>query len=405
MSIKDTAAIVGVGATNYWKRGQSYPETELSMACTAILGALDDAGLTIQDLDGFSIYSNSCDPAMVAATLGVPEVRWATSTTSGGGGCAGALGVAAAAIHGGMANVVVTLMTLQQLNKRLGGSAINGMLAYAMMSEGSSPYGSNGIAPSAAFTANNGLLSPGHSFALIAQRHMYQYGTKREHFAEVCISQRNNAIRRPTAIRRDPITVDDYFNARMISDPLCLFDYTMESDGAVAVITVSADRAKDLKQKPVYIMGSAHGGDGRWGPGLFRYFQSPDEYFASSGHRPVAKRMYEMAGVGPQDVDVALLYDHFSPMVIMQLEDYGFCPIGEGGRFVEEGNIRYGTGSIPVNTHGGNLSEAYIIGMTHVREAVEQLRGTAVNQVAGAEIALVTGGPASLPVSGTLLHN
>ncbi len=405
MSIKDAAAIVGVGATNYWKRGQSYPETELSMACTAILGALDDAGLTIQDLDGFSIYSNSCDPAAVASTLGVPEVRWATSTTSGGGGCAGALGVAAAAIHGGMANVVVTLMTLQQLNKRLGGSAINGMLAYAMMSEGSSPYGGNGIPPSAAFTANNGLLSPGHSFALIAQRHMYQYGTKREHFAEVCISQRNNAIRRPTAIRRDPITLDDYFNARMISDPLCLFDYTMESDGAVAVVTVSADRAKDLKQKPVYIMGSAHGGDGRWGPGLFRYFQSPDEYFASSGHRPVAKRMYEMAGVGPKDVDVALLYDHFSPMVIMQLEDYGFCPIGEGGRFVEDGNIRYGTGSLPVNTHGGNLSEAYIIGMTHVREAVEQLRGTAVNQVAGAEIALVTGGPASLPVSGTLLHN
>jgi acetyl-CoA acetyltransferase len=405
MSIKDTAAIVGVGATNYWKRGQSYPETELSMACTAILSALDDAGLTIQDLDGFSVYSNSCDPAAVAATLGVPEVRWATSTTSGGGGCAGALGVAAAAIHGGMANVVVTLMTLQQLNKRLGGSAVNGMLAYAMMSEGSSPYGSSGISPSAAFTANNGLLSPGHSFALIAQRHMYLYGTKREHFAEVCISQRQNAINRPTAIRRDPITLDDYFNARMISDPLCLFDYTMESDGAVAVITVSADRAKDLRQKPVYIMGSAHGGDGRWGPGLFRYFQSPDEYFASSGHRPVAKRMYEMAGITPQDVDVALLYDHFSPMVIMQLEDYGFCPIGEGGRFVEEGNIRYGTGSLPVNTHGGNLSEAYIIGMTHVREAVEQLRGTAINQVANAEIALVTGGPASLPVSGTLLHN
>jgi acetyl-CoA acetyltransferase len=405
MTIKDQAAIVGVGSTNYWKRGQSYPETELSMACTAILSALSDAGLTINDLDGFSIYSNSCDPAAVASTLGVPEVRWATSTTSGGGGCAGALGVAAAAIHGGMANVVVTLMTLQQLNKRLGGSAVNGMLAYAMMSEGSSPYGGSGIQPSAAFTANNGMLSPGHSFALIAQRHMYLYGTKREHFAEVCISQRNNAMTRPTAIRRDPITLDDYFNARMISDPLCLFDYTMESDGAVAVITVSADRAKDLRQKPVYIMASNHGGDGRWGPGLFRYFQSPDEYFASSGHRPVAKRMYEMAGVGPEDVDVALLYDHFSPMVIMQLEDYGFCPIGEGGRFVEDGNIRFGTGSLPVNTHGGNLSEAYIIGMTHVREAVEQLRGTAVNQVEGAEIALVTGGPASLPVSGALLRN
>lgn len=404
MTIRDKAAIVGVGATPYYKRGQSYPQSEFSMACTAILAALDDAGLTIKDLDGFSIYSNSCDPAAVAAELGVPEVRWATTLTSGGGGCAGALGVAASAIDGGMATTIVTLMTLQQLNKRLGGSAIGGMLAYATASESASPYGGSGIQPAAAFTANNGLLSPGHSFALLAQRHMHLYGTKREHFAEVCISQRDNAIKRPTAIRTEPLTLDDYFNARMISDPLCLFDYTMESDGAVAVVTVAADRAKDLKQPPVYILSSAHGGTGRWGPALFKYFQIPEDEFPSSGHRPVAKRLYELGGVTPADVDVALLYDHFSPMVIMQLEDYGFCPIGEGGAFVADGNIRYGTGTIPVNTHGGNLSEAYIIGMTHVREAVEQLRGTAVNQVEGAEIALVTGGPASLPVSGTLLR-
>lgn len=404
MTIKDKAAIVGVGATPYYKRGQSYPQSEMSMACAAILAALDDAGLSIRDLDGFSIYSNSCDPAAVAAELGVPEVRWATTLTSGGGGCAGALGVAAAAIDAGMATTVVSLMTLQQLNRRLGGSAVGGALAYAVASTSASPYGGSGIPPSAAFTANNGLLSPGHSFALLAQRHMHLYGTKREHFAEVCISQRENAIKRPTSLRTTPLTLDDYFDARMISDPLCLFDYTMESDGAVAVITVAADRAKDLRQPPVYILASAHGGTGRWGPALFRYFQIPDDEFPSSGHRPVAKRLYEMAGITPADVDVALLYDHFSPMVIMQLEDYGFCPIGEGGPFVAEGSVRYGTGTIPVNTHGGNLSEAYIIGMTHVREAVEQMRGTAVNQVDGAEIALVTGGPASLPVSATLLR-
>ena len=130
----------------------------------------------------------------------------------------------------------------------------------------------------------------------------------------------------------------------------------------------------------------------------------PEEYFASSGHRPVAARAYEMAGVGPPDIDVALLYDHFTPMVLMQLEDYGFCGIGESGPFVAEGNIRWPNGSIPVNTHGGNLSEAYIIGMTHVREAVEQIRGTAVNQVEGAELALVTGGPASIPVSALILR-
>jgi acetyl-CoA acetyltransferase len=133
------------------------------------------------------------------------------------------------------------------------------------------------------------------------------------------------------------------------------------------------------------------------------WFGMPDEYFASSGHRPVAERLYAMAGLGPADVDVALLYDHFSPMVLMQLEDYGFAPIGESGPFVAEGNIRWPNGTIPVNTHGGNLSESYIIGMTHVMEGVEQIRGTAINQVAGAEVALVTGGPASLPVSSLLL--
>lgn len=403
-TIRDKCAIVGVGTTEYYKRGQSYPETELSMACTAILAALDDAGLTIDDLDGFSIYSSSCDPATVGAELGVPEIRWATTTTSGGGGCVGALGVAAAAIETGQATTIVSLMTLQQLSKRLGGSAVGGMLGYALMSEGGSPYGGSGIAPSAAFTANNGLLSPGHSFAQITSRHMHLYGTTREQIAEVALSSRKNAATNPRALRPEPLTIDGYFNARMINDPLCLFDYTMESDGAVAVITTSTERARTLRQPPVLISAASHGGAGRWGPALFKYFQTPDEHYATSGHRPVAKRMYEMAGVGPSDVDVALLYDHFAPMVLIQLEDYGFCPVGEGGPFVADGNIRFGTGSIPVNTHGGNLSEAYIIGMTHVREAVEQLRGTAANQVEGAEVALVTGGPAGLPVSGAILR-
>jgi acetyl-CoA acetyltransferase len=256
----------------------------------------------------------------------------------------------------------------------------------------------------AAFITGAGLMAPGHSFALLTRRHMELYGTTRQHLAEVCISQRENAIRRPTAIRRDPLTLDEYFDARMISDPLCLYDYTMETDGAVAAVVTSAERARDLRQPPVYIAGSAHGGMGRWGSAIFTYFQMPDEYFASSGNRPIARRLYEMAGLGPADVDVALLYDRFSPLVIMQLEDYGFCPIGQGGPFVADGHIRFEGGSIPVNTHGGHLSEAYIIGMTHVREAVEQLRGVAVNQVEGAEVALVTGGPSGLPVSGTLLH-
>jgi acetyl-CoA acetyltransferase len=402
MTLKDKTAVVGIGATPYYRRGESLPQTELELACKAILAALDDAGLSIDDLDGFAIYSSSCDPAQVASVLGVPEVRFAATLTSGGGGSAGSLGLASAAIVSGQAEVVVSLMTLQQAKRRLGGSAVDG--GGPGLGGGGSPYGGGGVPNWAAFITGAGLMAPGHSFALLTRRHMELYGTEREHLAEVCISQRENALTRPTAIRREPLTLDEYFDARMISDPLCLFDYTMESDGAVAAITTSAARAEDLRHPPVYIGGSAHGGMGRWGSAIFTYFQMPDEYFASSGNRPVAKRLYEMAGVRPQDVDVALLYDHFSPMVIMQLEDYGFCPLGEGGPFVAEGNIRYKGGSIPVNTHGGHLSEAYIIGMTHVREAVEQIRGTAVNQVEGCEVALVTGGPSGLPISGTILH-
>lgn len=231
---------------------------------------------------------------------------------------------------------------------------------------------------------------------------MEQYGTKREHFAEVAISTRANAIRRPTALMTEPLTMDAYFSARMISDPLCLFDCCLESDGAVAIVTTSAERARDLRHPPAYIEAAAMGAAGRWGQAIV-WMGMPDEYFASSGHRPVAKRLYEMADLQPSDIDVALLYDHFTPMVLTQLEDYGLCPIGESGRFVEDGNIRWPDGSVPVNTHGGNLSEAYILGMTHLMEAVEQLRGTAVNQVAGAEVALVTGGPAALPVTSVIL--
>jgi acetyl-CoA acetyltransferase len=297
-----------------------------------------------------------------------------------------------------MASAVVTFLTLQQRTRRIGGSSVERRALPTMA-------GMGGIGWSgAAFSANNGLLSPGHACGMISRRHMHLFGTKREHFAEVCISSRENAIRRPTSIMKMPLTLDDYFNARMISDPLCLFDYCLETDGAVAVITVGADRAKDLRQAPVYIMSSAHGGIGRTGPLNWKWLQMPDRDLVSSGSRLPAQRMYEMAGVGPEDVDVALIYDNFSPYVIMQLEDYGFCPRGEGGRFVEDGNIRWKTGSIPVNTHGGNLSESYVIGMTHIKEAVEQLRGTAVNQVEGAEIALVTGGTSLLPMSGTLLR-
>ena len=396
MTLRDKAAVVGVGSTPYYKRGRSLPQTPFEMAGKAMLAALDDAGLSVADVDGLALYSFGLggDTSLFAQVMGIPEVRFTAMLTGGGGGAAGSVGLAAAAIASGMATCVVSLMSLQQAVSRFGASYAPKGKSGAQYSAPPSPEG-NFIQPA-------GLMGPGQMFAVLAQRHMHQYGTKREHFAEVAISTRENARRRDTSIMRDELTLDDYFDARMIADPLCLFDFCLECDGAVAVVTTTAERAEDLRHPPAYVRASANGGNGRWGQAI-TWMGMPDEEFASSGHRPVAKRLWDMAGTGPGDVDVALLYDHFSPMVILQLEDYGFCGIGEGGDFVAEGNIRWPTGSLPVNTHGGNLSEAYIIGMTHVKEGVEQVRGTAVNQVEGAKVALVTGGPASIPVSSLLL--
>ena len=390
---QDEAAIVGIGATTYWPRGQSWPRTINEMAGLAILAACNDAGISVRQIDGFAFYSGASagyttklDTGSFIEMLGMPEITFTAALTGGGGGSAGAIGLATSALMAEDATYVVTLMSLQQYKARLG-----------TVNAGTAPT------PETSFVQPSGLIGPGYLMAMLTRRHMHKYGTRREAFAEIVISGRENAIPRETSTRRKPLALEEYFQSPMLADPLCRLDFCLETDGAVAVITTTAERARDLRQKPVYVHAAAHGGQVEWGRG-FQWFGMPDDYFSTAGHGAVAKRLWQKAGVGPQDMDVALIYDHFSSMVLMQLEDYGFCERGEGGAFVESGAIRYKGGSIPVNTHGGQLSEAYIIGMTQITEAVEQLRGVAVNQVKDAEFALVTGGPATLPTSGLVLR-
>jgi len=199
------------------------------------------------------------------------------------------------------------------------------------------------------------------------------------------------------------MTMDDYFNSRMISDPFRLFDYCNENDGAGALILVSAERARDLKQKPAYVMGVAQGGAGGWGNSISQQTM-PEEIYATAGHGQLARDLYKMAGVGPEDIDVAELYDHFTGMVLLQLEDYGFCKKGESGPLAASGALRWDSGEIPVNTHGGNLSEVYLHATTHMVEGVKQLRGTSTSQVKDAELVLVTGGPSPVPSSSMILR-
>ena len=266
-------------------------------------------------------------------------------------------------------------------------------------------YGSAQVAadPLSDFHRPYGLISPVQFFALLLRRHMHLYGTTPRHLAEVAVQTRAHALRNPKARMRTPLTIEEHQSSRLIAEPFRLFDCCQETDGGAVILVTSAERARDLAQKPIYIMGAAHGGSSLWGQGLTSQNQ-PDELYTTAGHGHLAERLYAMAGVGPSDVDVALFYDHFSGMVLLQLEDYGFCGRGESGDFVSDGGISWKGGRLPVNTHGGNLSEVYLLGMTHVMEGVRQLRGESTSQVEDAEIALVTAGPSNLPSSSMLLR-
>jgi acetyl-CoA acetyltransferase len=286
----------------------------------------------------------------------------------------------------------VTVMALQQLPQHRLGVV----------------FGAAAPNPENSFLQPSGLVGPGHLMSVLARRHMHLYGTTRDAFKEIVQATREHALNRPKAIRRKPLTDEEYWSQPMLADPLCRLDFCLETDGAVAFVTTTTDRAKDCKHPPALIHGVAHGGTRNWGR-AFAWMGMQDPDFASSGHKFVADRLWEQTGLTAKDMDCAQIYDHFSCMVLMQLEDYGFCEKGGGNDYVLSGAIRYANrgqveGAVPLNTHGGNLNEAYIIGLTHVAEAVEQVRGTAINQVEDCEFALSSGGPASLPVSGMILR-
>lgn len=389
--MRDRCCIVGVGTTAYGKRGAFADRAPVDLVREAFEAALADAGLERRDVDGLATYSvDQTDPALLARSLGLPHVDWSSVVHGGGGGgTCGAVGTAAAAIVAGLAEVVLVYKTITQPPQARFGAA----------------YGSPVVAadPMSDFHIPFGLVSPVQFMALLLRRHMHRYGTTPRHLAEVAVQTRAHARRNPRALKREPLTIDDHQASRMIADPFRLYDCCQENDGGAALLVTSAERARDLRQRPIHVMSVAMGGDSAWGQGLTTQSQ-PEALYATAGHAHLAERLWKRAGVGPADVDVALLYDHFSGMVLLQLEDYGFCARGESGPFVEDGGLAFDGGRLPVNTHGGNLSEVYLLGMTHVIEGVRQLRGQSTAQVPDAEIALVTAGPSNLPSSSMVLR-
>jgi len=231
-----------------------------------------------------------------------------------------------------------------------------------------------------------GLTVPGQRTAVRARRHMYEFGTKSEHFGMIAVACRKHANRNPKAFfYKRPMTLEDHQASRMVADPLRLFDYCMESDGAAAVLVTTAERARNLKQRPAYIH------SGAWGmppamTGNFGYHRHP--IYEEPALRAMARDLFGRAGLQPKDIKVAQIYDNFTPLVLMSLEMLGFCKVGEGGPFVENGRLEWPDGELIINTSGGELSEGYVHGMNMVVEAVRQVRGASANQVPGTEISL-----------------
>ncbi len=370
--LRDKYAIAGVGYTEFSSRSG---RTVLDLAGSACAAAAADAGLALGEVDGIVSFTfNDSVPAMAVATsLGIPEMGYAVDFQAGGNAANLIIQAAAAAIEAGLATNVLCYR------------AMNGRSGFRL--GGGREYTARGVTQ---HTAPFGWITYPQAMAMWCRRHMIKYGTTSAQLGEVAVTCRANAMLNERAQMRDPLSHEDHANSRMIVDPLRLNDICLESDGACAVLVTSAERARDLAQRPVYIMGAAYGGGDHQGEDLFDAIRWPDHSQNYSTY--IADDLWASAGVGPDDVDVAEIYDCFTYSVLMQLEGFGFCAEGEGGPFVEGGRIAR-DGALPINTHGGLLSEAYIHGLNHVVEAVEQLRGqSGARQIDGAEIAFTSAG-------------
>jgi acetyl-CoA acetyltransferase len=372
-NILNRTAIVGIGQTEFSKNSG---RSELQLALEASKAALDDAGLSPADIDGtvtFDIDTNS--EADLVRNLGIRELRWTARTTGGGGGASATVQLAAAAVASGAANAVLIYRAFNERSGRRFGQPIGG---YA------------GGPPQQDIHFSFGLDTPAKIYAMWYQPYMAKYDVTNEDLALYVVTARAHAATNPRAwFYQKPITAADHQNSRWIVEPvLRLLDCCQESDGGVALIVTSAERAKDLREPGVRVLGAAQSHLNS-SDVLFNYYRPDLTVFEEL--TTVSAELWRQSGLGPKDIDVALIYENFSPIVFMALEGHGFCGPGEAKGFIQDGHIGL-KGSLPVNTHGGLLGEGYIHGVNNLLEGVRQVRGGAVNQIAGAEHVLVSAG-------------
>ncbi len=376
--------IVGIGET---RLGEIPDRTALQLQAMAARAAIADAGLRFADIDGVVALPMRTHPTMMPAAtiaqyLGIAPDFVSTLDLAGASGVA-MIQTAAQALQSGACRYVLCVTGQNLLSRRSRDDAIR------QMAEGGAAH--------AQFEVPYGPLIPS-LYALVAQRHMHEFGTTRAHMAEVAVAMRGHAARNPQAHKRVPITIDEVLAAAPVSSPFGVLDCSLVSDGAAAAIVTLADRAADLRQPPVAALG--------FGQGLSHVHIGEARTLTTTGALRSGRQAFAAAGLSPADVDVAMLYDCFTITVLIELEDLGFCAKGEGGDFVIDGRIRPG-GALPVNTHGGLLSGGHPGlpgGFFHVTEAVRQLRGAAgPRQVPRARIGLVHGNGGIIGMHATML--
>ncbi|WP_414168532.1 lipid-transfer protein [Streptoverticillium reticulum] len=372
------AAIAGIGATAFSKNSG---RSELALAAEAVRAALDDAGLAPGDVDGMVTFTMDTSPEIgVARAAGIGELSFFSRVHYGGGAACATVLQAALAVAAGVAGAVVCYRAFNERSGRRFGAGVRHREPSA-----------EGVA--LGWTLPFGLLTPASWVAMQASRYLHLHGLEPEVFGHVAVTDRRYAASNPAAyFHGRPITLADHAASRWIAEPLRLLDCCQETDGGQAFVVTSTDRARTLRHPPAVITAAAQGA-------AAGQEQMTGFYRGEPGRLPeagvVARRLWRDSGLRPSDIDVGILYDHFTPHVLMQLEEFGFCAPGEAGEFVAAGRL-------PLNTHGGQLGEAYLHGMNGIAEAVRQLRGSAANQVADVAHVLVTAGT-GVPTSGLLL--
>jgi len=375
-----STAVVGVGATDYFKRGTS-PLSSTQLVLQAILRACEDAGADPRTIDGFVSYAgDSSEGLVVGAALGVHEVRWSTQVWGGGGGAvAAAVNCAAAAVHSGQASCVAVYRGLSE--------ATDGRGAYNKGHMGH-------------LYVAHGMMAPAQVCALRTQRMLEVDGVPPSTLEAVALAGYHHAQNNPRAVAYgQPLDHDRYRGARPISEPLRLFDCSRENDGATAILVVSAERAGDYRGVPAYILSGVQGAAAGWTESV----ENENNYTSAGFHPALVQRLWDGAQLTAADVDVAQVYENFTGPAVASMIDHGLCPPGPAaGEVLTVDNLTVERGHLPINTAGGNIAEGFVHGIGLVAEAVRQIRGGSPNPVAGAEVSLLIGGPMAPLVSSTV---